>query len=262
MNRKIAILGCGPAGLFAAQAASHMGYEVDIFSKKRKSFMRGAQYLHKPIPELSNETDHFQIDYILEGSVEGYRKKIYGNQEDILVSPEILVGEHKAWDIREAYDKAWNIWEDSIQELDLFLPESYGILEDLIEDYYAVFSSVPAKLLCHQIEHKFESEIIWSTDFVKPIGIFERPMIDNVVVCSGVEEDWWYRQSRILGWENTEFPYNKKPEGKVWKVEKPISTDCDCFPEVQRMGRYGLWRKGVLSHESYYDTAEMLGELL
>lgn len=270
---RVAILGCGPAGMFAAHAATGAGCQVDIFSKPRKSYMRGAQYLHRPIPGLS--TQPFKIDYRLVGSVAGYRDKVYGDDPDLPVSPQSLVGIHDAWDIREAYDNAWSEYGRSVRELDLDSDKGFEYLEEeIVGKYDIVISTVPAKLLCYNEDHVFSSEKIWSTSYVKHVGIFEEkvgePMLDNVVICSGDPNDWWYRQSRIQGYENTEFPHTRKPvdrsmergDGKsVWEVEKPVSTDCDCWPEIRRLGRYGSWRKGVLSHEAYYDTERwMLGE--
>ena len=256
---RIAILGAGPAGLFAAHGAKRYGAEVDIYSKEaRKSFMRGAQYLHQPIPGLSG--DPFLIDYTLEGSVEGYRDKVYGDMSDVLVSPQSLLGIANAWDIREAYDNAWEEYGSAVIDFDFSILNNDQALLDMVDDYDAVFSSIPAKVLCQRPEaHSFLSQKIWSTDFVKTTDAFRTPegrQIDNMVLCSGDPDDWWYRQSRIQGWENTEFPHNRRPHtDRVWEVEKPISTDCDCHPRVWRVGRYGIWRKGVLSHTAY-DTAQ------
>jgi hypothetical protein len=264
---KVAILGCGPAGLFAAHAAVQAGHLVTIFSKPRKSYMRGAQYLHRPIPGLSGEP--FKVDYELWGTVEGYRSKVYGDMSDILVSPESLVGRADAWDIREAYDAAWELYGDGINDWDATAPGAWQEIADL-ERGTVVISTIPATLLCHNLDHCFTSQKVWATEGLKrphEMGFdgnsrdgveYSR---DNLVVCSGDPDDWWYRQSRIHGWENTEFPYDKKPNTTkvaVHEVTKPIATDCDCFPTIHRMGRYGAWKKGVLSDAAYYDTKELL----
>lgn len=254
---RVAILGCGPAGLFAAHAAVGQGADVRILSKARKSFMRGAQYLHRPIPGLSRQP--FQIDYRLDGPVEGYREKVYGDMSDVQVSPETLTGVANAWDIREAYDAAWSEYSDRIIQWDAATAE-LGILP---LSYDLVINTIPLNMLCHRPdEHEFRSQKIWSTDYVKHIGVFEEtpeaPIADNVVVCSGYEDDWWYRQSRIHGWENTEFPHNHKPAGKSWEVLKPIDTNCDCWHRFHHMGRYGRWTKGILSDSAFYDTEALI----
>jgi hypothetical protein len=254
----IAVLGCGPAGLFAAHAATERGNTVTVLSKPRKSYMRGAQYLHRPIPGLSS--DPFKVDYRLVGSVEGYRDKVYGDMSDVLVSPETLTGIADAWDIREAYDEAWKLYGPGVE----FWEANQDDLGDIVEDFDMVINTIPRKALCAQPDiHEFRSQKIWSTNFVKPVGVFGGEIMpDNIVVCSGDPEDWWYRQSRIHGWENTEFPHDRKPNAKeVWEVEKPISTNCDCWEPVVNMGRYGTWTKGVLSDSAYYDTEALLRDM-
>lgn len=260
---RVAILGCGPAGLFAAHAAAGLGAQIDILSKPRKSFMRGAQYLHQPIPGLSSEP--FQIDYRLEGTTDGYRDKVYGEDSSVDVSPESLVGTHDAWDIREAYDAAWECYKSDITPWhlgDKGLSE-HGALGFPRSDYDLILSTVPAKLLCNTQGYwnnddrcEFNSEKVWSTNFVKRFGAFSGED-DNIVVCSGEPDDWWYRASRIHGWENTEYPHSHRPSGdNVWEVEKPIDNNCYCNPSVVRLGRYGTWTKGILAHEAFYKAEE------
>lgn len=254
----IAILGCGPAGLFAAHAATLAGHEVTILSKPRKSYMRGAQYLHRPIPGLSS--DSFKVDYRLQGSVVGYKTKVYGDMSDVLVSPLTLTGIADAWDIREAYEAAWKLYGAEV----VYWDASFESMGEIIHDFDMVINTIPRKLICvHHDIHTFSSQKIWATNFVKPVGVFAAEVMpDNMVVCSGDDADWWYRQSRIHGWENTEFPHDQKPNAKeVWEVEKPISTNCDCYPKVHHMGRYGAWRKGVLSDSAFYETETLLEEV-
>lgn len=259
---KVTILGCGPAGLFAAHAAIGQGHDVTILSNPRKSFMRGAQYLHRPIPGLSGAP--FQIDYQLRGSIEGYKDKVYGDMSDVQVSPETLVGIANAWDIREAYDAAWAEYGHLVRPFEVTPLTLDAIRADLI------ISTIPAKALCSNLDAPteysiddpfqqplchFESQKVWSTNYLKDSGVHE----DNIVICSGDPEDWWYRISRIHGWENSEFPASRKPySNRVWEVEKPISTTCKCHPEVVRMGRYGAWKKGVLSDSAFYETEALL----
>lgn len=256
----VAILGCGPAGLFAAHAATEGGANVTIFSKARKSYMRGAQYLHRPIPGLTGLP--FEVEYQLKGSVDGYREKVYGDMGDILVSAETLLGTAPAWDIRAAYDKAWELYGGKVVDADFATmgdPESF--LRNLQDTNDLVISTIPATVLCQTSNHRFFGQKVWVTENLKSLGEFEfdsdETLRDNLVVCSGDPDDWWYRQSRIQGWENTEFPHQQKPKfpGKIHELNKPLRHTCTCHPEIVRMGRYGKWQKGILSHEAFEDTA-------
>lgn len=257
---KVLILGCGPAGLMAAHAAAKFGANFAVYSKRRKSFMNGAQYLHAPIPGMS-VSPSFTIRYQLSGDADVYRDKVYGDRK-VEVSPESLVGNHDAWDIRETYDRLWDAYSDSVFDEDITPERLHYLMRGWKPDL--VISTIPAKILCHNSQHKFESEEIWSTDKSQ---IYLR---ENTVLCNGAKEFSWYRVSKIQGHENTEWPgsyrgyHGRIPggaEGRLWRVVKPISTTCSCFPMVHRMGRYGKWTKGVLSHHAWEESCKLIGDL-
>jgi hypothetical protein len=44
----------------------------------------------------------------------------------------------------------------------------------------------------------------------------------------------------------------------TWRVRKPLETDCTCWPKVVRAGRFGQWRKGVLTHHAYEMAMQVL----
>lgn len=252
---KALILGCGPAGLMAAHAARRFGIETVIVSKARKSFMNGAQYLHAPIPGASLK-DPFIIDYRLVGDVAGYRDKVYGPEFEVEVSPQSLVGHHPAWDIREAYDRLWRLYGGSVRNVHLNPFAVRRLMETEKADI--VISTVPAKLLCQQrAAHTFVAETVWATSEL------ETDLSDNTVLCNGEPGVSWYRASKIQGFCNTEWPgvdYPVGHGGRVWEVVKPISTSCDCFPTIHRMGRYGKWTKGILSHHAWEDAITIFKE--
>ena len=115
-----------------------------------------------------------------------------------------------------------------------------------------VISTVPAPLLCENRAHTFGVEMVWVTDTAHAVLGHE-----NVVLCSGEKDHAWYRQSNIQGWMNTEYPHdNKPPVSNLWEVQKPVMNNCDCYPDIHRAGRYGLWEKGVLSDGAFYSVRE------
>src|SRR4051812_44452720 len=79
---------------------------ISIVSRKGKSALYGGQYLHQPIPVLT-QGDPITVGYTLRGSSDDYRLKVYGPMWSGSVSPEDLEGEHTAWDIRATYDELW-----------------------------------------------------------------------------------------------------------------------------------------------------------
>lgn len=253
-KKSVVVLGCGPAGLFAAHAVECAGMNVVIVSKKRKSEMFGAQYLHKPIPEVSDDTP-FDVKYVLHGGVIDYRQKVYGADWRGDVSPESLEQDHQGWNIRAAYDLLWQQYQDRIVNMTFAHPSEVDLFMTGLNPNH-VISTVPAHLLCSSQEHGFQAQKVWSLGDAPERGVFSPIKTElNTVECSGRKEHSWYRKSNILGFNTVEWPYNKKPpiEG-VSEVIKPLKTNCNCRPEIHRVGRYGQWEKGVLSHEAFFQT--------
>lgn len=250
--RHVAVLGCGPAGLFAALAAKRLGYGVDIYSRKVKSDLYGAQYLHAPIPDLGNQREE-PISYVLRGTVEGYAEKVYGEEmASLLVSPASLVGVHNGWNIRSAYDVAWNMFEADI--VDSPAIKGADVL-DLLgrHSYRRVISSIPLQRLCTNPGHNFAQQGVWASGDAPDQDRWAPFRVDPWhVICDGTDDVSWYRASNVFGHATVEYATDHKPPvDNVSRVWKPIGHNCDCFPGLLKVGRYGEWKKGVLAHEAY-----------
>jgi hypothetical protein len=260
---KVAVLGCGPAGLLAAHAATLCGHSVNIYSKRMKSPMEGAQYLHMDIPGLRLPPPK-TIQYSLIGDVDTYRQKVYGaGDPDIVVSPQQYQGSHKCWDLRFTYSRMWNRWAPKVHDVMI----THQIMEHLVQMNDVIISSIPATTLCHnEDEHTFAYQPVSIDNLWSGPLPAEAPRLwdghENMVICNGlpvddhVAETGWYRTSHIYGHMNTEWSSpDLVPKGRVasrvWRVRKPLSTDCTCWSNIMRVGRYGLWQKGVLSHHAY-----------
>ncbi len=253
---RVLVLGCGPAGLIAAHAAQMMYSDVVVFSLARQSRMFGAQYLHSPVPGITFPSDQFKIQYKLEGTPEGYQAKVYPDIRVKKVSPESLRGIHPAWDIRRAYDRLWGRWERKVQDIRITSPEDVDQLIGHLKPDLAI-STLPAPMLCLE-GHSFGVQKIWSSDS-KDVA----PPPENTVVCNGENHPAWYRAANIQGWITTEWPHQFKPplpQHMLWEVDKPITTNCVCFPDVTRLGRYGKWQKGYLAHQAFNDTQALIKE--
>jgi hypothetical protein len=197
------------------------------------------------------------VHYELVGDPKGYRKKVYGAVEDIAVSPELLETHHTAWDIRRAYDLLWDQFKESIIDY-FFSTGSWLRLKDqLKEDGWTIVSSLPAPVLCLKPgNHDFLSTPIWAMGDAPPLGrMAEVPvkLEDGTIRCSGRPEDPWYRISRVFGHSTVEWPENiTAPPGGASLVRKPTYTNCDCNRNVIRVGRFGAWEKGLLSHSAFH----------
>jgi hypothetical protein len=254
---RVAILGCGPAGLIAAYAVESQGHDPYLFSmRKRQSEMFGAQYLHEPIPGIDAGPAQ-RITYSLLGTAEGYREKVYGKDYTGTVSPLALKPEHDAYDIRRTYDALWEVYGRWVREEYV----NDGWLRDNLMNFGLVISTIPAPSICRSFSHVFWNQGIWAYGDAPARGQYAPvDLKDGAVVCNGLPDPAWYRASRIFGHATLEWSQqgDLPLDLRVSAVKKPLKTDCDCWPGVVRLGRYGKWRKGYLVHQVYQDTLECL----
>jgi hypothetical protein len=264
-KRRAAVLGCGPAGLFAAHGLVSNGWEVRIFSRPGKSSLYGCQYLHAPIPGLTDEVEPRQVKYELVGTVEDYREKVYGltSPNQFLVSPQSIEADHWAWDIRSAYEIAWDRYSPLVSEVPHIGPQQ---IISLSVGFDAVISSIPAFNLCYG-DHQFRSIDVFAIGDAPALGVSSPVRVagDEHIICDATKERGWYRNANVFGHTTTEWPGRKRPPipGLV-KVSKPTGTDCTCFQRgggstipVLRVGRFGTWNKSVLSHTAYTEAANL-----
>lgn len=270
-ERRVAILGAGPAGVLAAQAAYERGYDPVIFSRPplgdrlgevAKSDLHGCQYLHAPVPNPSFAGGPgMPVNYTLRGTSDGYRLKVYGsNDSRIAVSPDEYgnAEPHMAWDLRLVYEKLWHRWAHKMRPMQV-TPEEVQI--SLKAPWAKVVSTVPAPALCLDPAHSFESQNVWAMGQREGSQDFPFACPPFTVVCNGERDSGWYRMANVYGMTTVEWAMDRKPPIKgVVRVEKPLTTNCDChLPEgLVRVGRFGKWQKGVLVHTAYTETKAML----
>lgn len=261
----VGILGSGPAGLFAAQAVYDMGGVVQIYSRGEPSPLYGAQYLHEPVPGLDCGEPQ-TISYILKGTVDGYRRKVYGDHsEGIQVSPETLATEHKAWNIRSAYAHAWERFGGLVKPVEINPAALAGTIGQ--EMFDLVVWSIPLMAQCIG-NHGFLAKGIWAQGDAPELNRYCSVSVEPwTVVVNGEGAPSWYRASNVFGHRTVEWAGRVKPpvEG-IARVNKPVGNRCDCWMEiggapVLRVGRYGTWTKGELSHQAYWRTRKALEAL-
>ena len=257
------VFGCGPAGLIAAHAITTItGVKPLIVSRPRKSELFGAQYLHAPIRGINDNVAPVRIGYTLMGDADEYRRKVYGDAWQDRVSPEDLLGEHDAWNIREAYDNLWRRYGDSVWHVDLNVKgeADANVLRALMKNQSLVVSSAPKQSLCYNPQHVFASQRVWAIGDAPERGQKCPVRVDvNMVVCNGDKWPSWYRAANVFGYATAEWPDDVKPPlPDIAEVRKPLFNTCDCWPDIVHVGRYGAWQKGVLSHEAWDTTVAAL----
>lgn len=259
ISEQVAILGCGPAGLLAAEAADRCGFTPSIFSKKVKSEMFGAMFLHQAIPDVTPVDPDFNIAITKVGTRAGYAKNVYGDAE-APVSWDVIPEESmEGWDLRAAYDKLWDKYESSILNIDLDPAD----IRSIIAGYANVYTTIPAKVSCVG-PHEFRSQPIWVLHGDGTPHLIEGVNDHNMMYYNGdTIGPGWYRFSQINRYQCWEFsrvpgPGYNYERYQLSEGHKPISTDCDCWPQLRRLGRFGCWEKGVLTHHAYNQVIQDL----
>ncbi len=258
---EVAILGCGPAGLLAAHAAVQAGAIPRIFSKKEKSPVPGAQFLHVPIPGLTEEMTPRDIYMRKVGRPEIYARKVYGRENAETSWGGYAEGVHQVYDLKHAYQLLWEMFVDNIVDLDIQQHE----IRDLSKHFPWMFSTIPATALCPVYGVSNDA-----CQFRRqPVSIlhgqnwaYSYRLDDMTIEYNGTKESAWYRRSNIFGWSSAEFNPVDAPEMPddmpLIQIHKPLWTNCTHHHHIIRLGRYGLWKKGVLVHHAYKGALEAL----
>jgi hypothetical protein len=263
---KAVVLGSGPAGLLTAHALKRCRYfsYVQIYSLGIKSPMYGAQYLHEPIPGL-DLPNPITVAQRLMGTPEQYGRKVHGAKYDPnMPHANQYDGNREAWDIRAAYEMLWREYARGIRRIDLSREKSAMVADLVSEPGTWVFNTVPRWRLCKDPRHNFLDTKIWAIGDAPERGFkLDFTAENNTITCNGLIYPSWYRLSRIYGRTTVEWPSigQKPPIPGIVRVSKPISTDCDCWPKIYHLGRYGEWKKGVLAHEAYFKARVRAEEL-
>lgn len=248
---KVAVLGCGPAGLLAAWAALNANpKELTIFSAERKqSQIAGAQYLHLPIRGITGAAADFIVKYEKIGTRDNYNIKVYGEPTH-RSSWDRWNGYRPAWKLRQAYDTLWSA-------LDCFIEEElvdHELLQTLCRKYDVIFSTIPVTAICKG-SHIFSQEAVIIGDGL-PFKV--EP---DTIIYNGVSTIPWHRASNIEG--EVEYEFRSHSEVKIPEalqnrrtILKPQETNCNCYPKIIRLGRYGKWRRDTLVSDAYAEAGE------
>jgi hypothetical protein len=253
----IVVIGCGPAGLAAAHAATAfapMGATVRIIAPREKTPQHGPLLLQRPIPGINTDHPDGTIHQIVVGgSILDYRYRLYGDI-NIGINGDILRPHYFAWRHGPTYDRLWELYSGIIEDREVTPSELYALQYD--PDVALVVSTAPARALCRNIQHH---SFGFKQVAVTPEASYpDQP--DNTLIFNAGEQWAWVRSSRVFGVPVTEWKVEDAPRG-ARIIRKPISTDCDCYPKVLRTGRFGAWKNEVWIDTAYWDVYGMLASM-
>lgn len=244
----------------AAEAAGIPRSEIIFFSHGNPSPLYGAQFLHGEIPGL--HLGPFTIEIHLAGTMPEYQEKVYETYRDgPNVPPEEFAQPRLGWDIREAYQILWDRYERLIVP-HVFTKQDFAWnIGELRDNCRYIFTTMPMRQFCMNEDHRWNSEGIYAIgDGPEHKCMIRAPK--NSVWYNGLKTPGWYRKANIHGHCTVEWPAHsgrqKPPFSGVVRVEKPLDTDCDYWPDLVRIGRYAEFKKGVLVHDAYERTLKTL----
>lgn len=279
----IGILGCGPSGLIARHAverARESGADIQVvtYSRKQKSEIWGAQYLHRPIPDTAGSAwDEGQpIQYLMQGEPADYLRKVYGSTWDGTISDDLRDQSHLAWDLRMAYEDLWSRYGAGVTNVEVptHPAELRGMHAELTESHDLVINTIPRPALCWTKQgppaevHQFVATPIYALGETDDEEFPYGNVASNTIVYNGDSATSWYRLSNLFDYRTVEWAgidrekVPKLPFGdmslRLATVNKPLRHNCDCFPGVHHLGRMGRWQNKYLAHEVYWDVLELI----
>lgn len=245
---KVIVIGAGPAGLAAAHAAIGAGAEdIQILAPKRQTPQQGPLLIQRPIPGINTSHPDGTIHQIvIGGTILDYRYKLYGDI-NIGINGDILRPEYHAWRHGETYDRLWALYEGAIVD-HIVAPKEMATIHETAD---LVVSTANARPLCRNSKHRFTRVQVAITPLAE-YASGAQP--DNTIIFNAGPDAEWTRSSKIFGNEVTEWAPGSRVPRNSRLIEKPISTDCDCYPHVLRTGRFGAWKNEVWVDTAYWDT--------
>jgi hypothetical protein len=250
---RVAVIGCGPAGLAAVHAAAGLEAEVTLIAPVRQTPQEGRLLIQRPIPGINTgHPDGYIRQIVIGGTILDYRYKLYGDV-NIQINGDILADGYHAWFHRMTYDKLWDRYifaaPIDIEDRLVTSPE----LAELHKEFDLVVNTAPLRNLCYR-GHLFEGKSVWVT---RETSYPDQP--DNTIIFNAYPDIPWVRSSLIFGEPVTEWPTDTSPHNATARIiTKPIRTDCNCFPRVLHTGRFGAWRNETWVDTAYYDTRSAL----
>lgn len=265
--KPVAVLGIGPAGLMAAHAVAVSGKPVALFGapddngNPKKSKLGGAQFLHAGIPYINSDIPDTHVTFRVVGTQDIYRRKVYGDDgADISKIPFVSFENvydgmvQPAWNLQRTYDALWDTLSAERANVEHVDVDWVQKMLDA-DEFQAIVSSIPLPSICRSHHgygneiHNFFSQRIW----IKDECIMEA-LPDETIMYDGTLEHSWYRCNRMFNFGGTEWSQDrpKPPYKDLVTATKPLWTGCNCWEgSVIRVGRFGEWKKGVLTHDAY-----------
>lgn len=256
--KAIAIIGAGPAGMLAAHACVRNGYVPVIYSNtKQPSVIQPDMFLQRAIPGLHEDAAaDAMLRYVPRGDAGTYRRKVYGTDRGPTSWSSVHWGQQPLWWLAGAYAHLWSWYSAAMVDLEV----TRHSVDMIVDAFPLVISAMPSETLCQRPEvHTFEKQVVF---YVKRPA---RKPVDpglNVMIYNGTDDTPWHKYTRLAGLETWEYRTENRDHHSVdasyYVGVKAVSNNCDCHPDLHRVGRWAQWQHGVLNHHAFEQTNSIL----
>jgi hypothetical protein len=251
---KVAVVGGGIVGRLAAWATMQAGHTPVIFDRMQKPVVpRGFVYLHSTcgLPLTAECIEVIEVG----GNREDYALKVYGGDvkaED--VSWGKFRGLQEGYNPAEAMAILSRLQHGMVQDRNF---ENWGEIEALLDEYERVVFTLPV------------NKFLKGTFPVRrgSVGAFKAEAdedVSNLCVYSADPNVPWYRAGFMFGYVFYEYPevitghvplVKVMPGGVVDPKHRQLHED-----RILRTGRFGAWRKDMLSDDAYEEVLAWLSK--
>ena len=269
MSKKIAILGMGVTGIYAAFAAEEAGHNVTVFTKNKNIlFPPGPFWLHWLPDSLTDKFEPTPIYHIGRGSERKYQSLQWGRipkthpKSSFPEKDEFKYG-YNPKDVLPAMAPT------NIKIIKKFLTDED--VDIMAENYDEIFQTFPSEL-----SKIYQPPLL---EYYMGIDIFEfrkNTSKDNYVIYNGTGEGIVVREINLWMKKFLEFPkyvalkeikkvysdqrykfiklFDLDPFSKIWT--QPFQID----PKIHLVGRWAEWNNKRLSHEAYKIVKDILAK--
>ena len=261
-NPKVAVIGLGASGAFAAKAAYDMKCEVEVYVTQAGKMSPGATWLHWLPEDVTSQFTPTQIYVMGKGTSDQYTKRQWG----------------KVYPSSFPVTPAWEVGYDPTQVLEVLVPAACNInmipyplsdadIRDLSVGFDLVFQTFPTRV------SKEEQPPLRS--FVAAAKLGQSDPEKNFVVYNGTKIGIVVREAQLFGNHFLEFPKDMTAE-EVWDQQDldgyQVVTLKDLDPStkpwqtvrsrIKLIGRWAQWDRKILSHDAYAIAQKHVQEFL
>lgn len=249
----VVVFGNGLDALLAVHAASVLGHDVVIYSDPELHDMTGPQMLLAPIPMIPQKCASLSV--FQHGDPDDFMHKLI-NQNGAGRGPEAYdrdIDGRMIWDAAETYQ--WLL--ETYGRFCVIVPD--GIDNKAIRTIMATIepdvaiSGIDRDDLCSDPNHSFAAANV--------VTMATAPQTGNLIKISGHPDDSWAMESHLFGDSIRHYGAHKHPPVSPEKLQGyiiPQGYQCDCLPDLDRVGRLGAWDHKWPAHHSFYYTFQLL----